>query len=125
MKHLFEKMARIVYRFHLADIPSEEERLKVYKYIILQSINGDLQDPPYDDAYDGIQEEIVPELTPMQHADRCPPNKVSIDTTNPSTSMSCIVDDKYKAPQPEESPLELETYLHEIPSVESDIPIEI
>jgi len=59
----------------------------------------------------------------MQLADRCSPGNVSIDTTNPSSSMSA--DDKHKTPQPEESPLELETCSRENSSVEFTNPIKI
>ena len=61
----------------------------------------------------------------MQHADRCPPSHVSINTIDPPTYISYTADVKHKAPQLEEIPLVLETCLDENTYVESAIPIEI
>jgi len=61
----------------------------------------------------------------MQHANQCSHCHVSINIIDPPTSLSYTADDKNKAPQPEESPLEPENYLHESLSAEFTTPIEI
>jgi len=107
------------------DIPSKDEILEAYEYILYQTPDEEEQKLSADDTHEGVHAEFSPDISPVQHVDWFPPNNVSIDTTNPSTFVSYNVDNKHKIPQPEQIPLVSEPCLHENPFVEFTISIGI
>lgn len=89
--------------------------MESYEYIIYQSPHVDEQGISVGDAFVGIHAEFSPNIYPIQHADWCPHGDISIDTTNPSTYMSCTAEERHKASQPKEDSHLHERFLRENP----------